>query len=336
MTNHRLASLRLVLSTLTTVLVFCASAAAGALAMVGIAALATGCASGAEPAAPDAAPEPVALAGHYSLHSRFSVTAPPAVADVLGELDAMTDGADDPSRYLIDRIIAKLPEGRTRTLATSLAPYLAAYVSDKIADVAPNFATGTRALATGLDRIARRFETSEMLDISADGRAVRTVDGLRWGADAVDFSSISPAATSVSRTDLDDLAIATHALTVPYGTMLRLGLEHTVIPLVVPRAQTLSVALSTLADCGKLGAIVSEWVGLGSPEMYERACTTALTAAAAEVYERLDALDAQPFVLELSGTATVVDRDANGSMDGIVGGRWTGAFGSGTFDGALR
>ena len=95
-------------------------------------------------------------------------------------------------------------------------------------------------------------------------------------------------------------------------------------------------ACARLADCSKLGALVSDGVGLGSPTFYERACTTALTAAAAEIYERLDALDAQPFVLELSGTARAVDRDADGSLDAIVDGRWTGAFGSGTFEGGER
>ncbi len=329
MSNHRLSSLRLVFSTFFTM--FVAAAAAGAL-------LVSGCASASEPAAPDGAlPPPIAVAGQYSIHSRFAVTTtPPAVDAVLAELDAMTNGADDPARYLIDRIIAKLPEGRTRETATALAPYLSAYVSDKLATVAPNFATGTRALATGLGRIAHRFETSEALDVSVDGRAIRVIDGLRWGADAADVSAIGPAVTSVTRVDRDELSIATHALTVPYGTMLRLGLERSVIPAVVPHASTLTAAFTRLADCAKLGALISDWVGLGSPAFYERGCTTALTAAAAEIEERIDALDAQPFVLELSGTARAVDRDADGSMDTIVDGRWTGRFGSGTFDGGER
>lgn len=317
--------------------VFYASVAVAALATFGLVTLVSGCATGDDLALPDAAPpEPIAVAGHYSLHSRFSLTTPPEVDAVLAELDAMTDGADDPSRYLIDLLIEKLPEGRTRDAARVVAPYLAAYVTDRIDTVAPNFATGTRALATGLDRVARRFETSESIDIAADGRAVRVVEGLRWGPDAVDFSSVGPAVTSVALADRDELAIATHALTLPYGSVLRLGLEHAVIPSIVPHASTLPAAFAQLADCGKLGALVSEWVGLGSPELYQRACATALTAAAAEIYERIDALDAEPLVLELAGTARAFDRDADGAMDTIVEGRWTGAFGSGTFDGGTR
>jgi len=70
---------------------------------------------GPQQVAPDAPPPstvPASPAGAFAIASWFDVRVPPAAGPVLATLTAATDGPDDPSRYLVDRMIATLPDGR--------------------------------------------------------------------------------------------------------------------------------------------------------------------------------------------------------------------------------
>lgn len=326
----------------------------------------------AEPA-PDAAPLPLDPVGRFAVTSTLSLAEPPPAADaVLDELLAATDGPDDPSRYLIDLMIARLPEGRVRTYAEAVAPYAAAYVNGRIDEVAPRFADGARALSTGLSRIAHRFGTTEVLSIDASGDALvtaadrgrrwypmrRTITGLRFdlrtgGATVeVPFAPEGlPDLVAATQVELgwpgaadeladDRLALDGHTVALPYTALLRLGLDRAVIPSVVPGAHDLSGALVSLVDCAHLGALVSEWIGLGSPDLYAQSCELGLTTLAARIYDRIDAIEMPSVPLTLSGAAIAVDADADGTVDTVEGGAWTGTLGdasaSGTFAGTRR
>src|SRR5262249_46791558 len=129
------------------------------------------------PAPDSAVAVPIDPTGRYAVTSSYALASPPAAAtDVLGELVAATDGADDPSRYLIDLMIERLPPGTTKAYAAALAPYVAAYVNQRLAMVAPQFVDGARGLANGLSRIATRFGTSETFAIASDGPRVEADD----------------------------------------------------------------------------------------------------------------------------------------------------------------
>lgn len=304
------------------------------------------CASG-DAASPDAAID-ISPTGDFSLHSSFVLTAPPPnAAEVLAELSAATDGIDDPARYLVDHLVARLPEGRTRQYAEAIAPYFAAYLQTKIDTIAPRFSQGIRDLVDGADRIAHRVETVEHVTISSDGTARREIEGLRWGPNAVDFTGIEPVITTASLVPAVEttgrvapyerqLVFASHTLRVPFGSVLRVGFDNTVIPRVVPLTYNLQNALARLVDCPRLGTITAEWMGIGSPELYATACTTTMMTIAARIYAKIDALDAEPFTIELSGVARAFDLDGNGAIDRIDEGRWVGMFGTATFEGKRR
>jgi hypothetical protein len=295
-----------------------------------------GCASGDEPARDAGATHAVSPEGRFFVHSSFVFSAPPPeAAAVLANLSSATDSPDDPSRYLVDRLVARLPDGETQQIAAALAPYLAAYLQDRIATIAPDFIPGVHALTDGLAQVSRHVETSESMSIASDGRVRRAVDGLRWGAVAIDFQGIDPVDTD-ARLAGDQLQVASHVLRIPYGAVVRAGFDHAVIPSVVPGAFDLATALATLVDCDRLGTAVSAWMGIGSPDFYARACSAALGMVASDVYANLAALDAQPFTIELSGVARATDLDADQKMDRIDEGRWTGAFGTAIFDGVHR
>jgi hypothetical protein len=106
----------------------------------------------------------------------------------------------------------------------------------------------------------------------------------------------------------------------------------------VPAAHDLSAALVELVDCSRLGAAVSECLGVGSASFYATACSAGLSALATKLYARLDAIDPSAMPLELAGEAHAVDANGDGPMDRISAGTWSGTFAgvaaSGSFDGA--
>jgi hypothetical protein len=339
-------------------------------------AFASGCADGTGSSPPDAAPPvPIDPTGRFAVTSSYALAAtPPVAADVLGELVAATDGPDDPSRFLIDRMIERLPDGSTKTYAAAIAPYVAAYVNQRVASVAPHFVDGSRALSAGMTRVAQRFGTTELIDIGDAGPTVeisgsqgagsqagghvhvttsrylaRTIVGLRFdlhaGRDVADVRFAPLGLPDIERKTLvtldgDRLAVVGHTTPLPYTTLLRLGLDFAVIPEVVPGAHDLAQALVTLVDCDQLGAIVSDYVGLGSPTFYAAGCHVALTSLAARIYDRIAAIDAAVLPLELVGAARAVDTDGDGPMDAISAGTWTGDLAgtaaTGNFEGSRR
>lgn len=337
MTNHH-ASHRFTSSHLICVLAIAATALVG-------------CGSASDDSTPDAIKQPAPLDpnGTYQIHSTYSLVAPPAIAArMLAELAATTDGPDDPSRYLIDRLVARLPQGRTQVIAAAVAPYLAAYVQARIDRFAPRLADGARALNDGLNQIARHFGTTETLTIGADGRARRLITGLSFAprTNATDAVEIEIGLAPLGLPDVamssnfalagDRLTVGEHSAELPYGAILRAGLDHAVIPHLVPGATSLDAALGALVDCDHLGMLVAEYIGAGTPQLYSRACTVALTHVAAAIYERFGSATAR---MTVAGAARVIDLDGDGPVDIIASGTWSGTVGDAplalsVFDGA--
>jgi hypothetical protein len=280
---------------------------------------------------------PTSPAGRFTLTSTFDIAVPPAAGPVISGLTAATDGPDDPTRYLVDRMIATLPDGAVKTIAAQAAPLVAAYLNSRLTEVAPRFVTGIDTMAVGLSRIAGRFSTVETLVIAADGAAIRTLTGARFDVGAapvtVSFADAGlPDITVGTHVALDPtgrLVIGDHAFGIPYGAVLRLGLDHAVIAAVEPTARDAGTALGLLVDCEQLGMLVADRIGLGSPVLYRTACRTAMTAVASELYARIAAIDGTPLALEVTGAADGVDLDGDGTMDELRVGAWSGTLHAG-------
>lgn len=279
---------------------------------------------------------PTSIAGRYQLTSTFDFAIPTAAAPVLGELHEATDAADDPTRYLLDRMIATLPDGTTKTLAEQVAPYVAAYLNARLSAFAPRLAAGLDAIAAGTTRLASHLTLIESLQIDERGDATRTLTGVQLaagsGTTTLAFANNglpdSSGATHVALDGSGHLAFSGHAHEMRFGSLLRLGLDLAVIPSAVPGTHDLATALGDLLDCAKLGDIVAERVGLGPPSLYETACRAAMTALASEIDAELAAIDRTPLVMQVSGTADAIDLDGDGTMDALRAGRWTGSLGA--------
>jgi hypothetical protein len=286
---------------------------------------------------PDATPPstvPTSPAGRFTVASTFDLPVPPAAAPVIAALTAATDGPDDPTRFLVDQMIATLPDGTVKTIASRAAPYVAAYLNERLVDIAPRFVTGIAALSSGLARIASHIGTIETLEIDGRGAAIRTITAARFDV------GTTPAIVGFADGGLADIVVGTHvaldatghvtiddhAHGVPYGALLRLGLDRAVIAGVEPTARDLATALGALVDCTALGALAADRIGLGSAALYRTACRAAMTATASELYARIAAIDDAPVALELTGTADGVDLDGDGAMDELRAGRWSGAL----------
>src|SRR4051812_27819074 len=123
---------------------------------------------------PDAASTvPRSAAGTFSVESALEVALPPAAELPLGTFAAATDGPDDPSRFVVDAMVATFPEGTLKRVATAAAPFVAAYVNARLASVAPRLAPGLAQIDAELQRIARHLVTTETLAITPDGLATR-------------------------------------------------------------------------------------------------------------------------------------------------------------------
>lgn len=305
-----------------------------ALLSIAIAGLA---ACGGHPPAPvpDAAPStvPASPAGTFAVTSAFDLHVPSAAEPALATLLAATDGPDDPARYVVDRLIAALPEGSVKKIATAAAPYVAAYLNARLTDVAPRLVAGLDGLAAGLSRIATHLGTVEVLQVDADGTGIRRITGVRFevgGAVTVvplADAGMADLAAGV-RVTLDaagHLGISEHEHALPFGAILRLGLDRAVAHGVEPTAGSLAGALDALLDCDRLGVVIADRVGFGSASVYAVACRAAMTAVASEVDSQLAAIDRTPLGIEVAGAAIGFDGDGDGTMDEIHSGRWTGA-----------
>jgi hypothetical protein len=122
------------------------------------------------------------------------------------------------------------------------------------------------------------------------------------------------------------LGLSQHAHPLPYGALLQLGLDRGVVVGVEPTARDLASALGALVDCERLGGLVADRVGLGSAALYTAACRAGMTAIASEIDAQLAAIDDTELGLEVSGAATGVDLDGDGTMDELRGGSWSGAL----------
>lgn len=303
--------------------------------------LVAGCAS-ASGDPPDAmSTVPRTAAGTYGVQSSLAFGIPEAARPIFDLLSDAIDRPDDPSRFVVDRLIEQLPDS-AQGYATTVAPYVAAFMQSHLASFAPKLAPGLQQLATGFAKLAQHLDTDEEIRISDDGEMVRTIVGVRFGEVVVDFADAGlPEVAASAKVQLLDgtLEIPAHELALPYATLLRLALDRAVVPSVDPKAADLAAVLGELVDCDKLGALIADELGLGSPSLYGGACAAAMTAVATRIDDGIAAIG-DPLRLDLAGSATGYDADGDGAMDAIRAGNWHDQPGSafalttGTFHGA--
>ncbi|MBA3819047.1 MAG: hypothetical protein H0X17_09160 [Deltaproteobacteria bacterium] len=287
----------------------------------------------------DELPVPLTPAGRYSVQSELDLaTGVPGRAGVILDyfLDA-TDDPDDPTRFLVEQLIAAMPEGALKHAVTAAAPAITGYLNDRLLAIAPELLGRMIDLGDAFGQAAKHLGTLETLDVDAAGRATRRITGVHFVVDGVplDVSLVDVGLADLAAADLritlDDagwLSISEHRLVIAYGALLRVAIDHAIVPLLDPGAHDVGDLLARAVNCQRVGRYISEVIGVGSPSTYEGACTAGLEATAAVLYAQLARLDGSMLELELTGAARGVDRDRDGTMDGILSGLWTGTIGN--------
>lgn len=320
-----------------------------------IGAVATGCAADSpddndpnnpdNPTNPDGTPKQLDASGKFQMRSTFDLAtnAPGKVGDVTRAIIDATDSPEDPSLWVIEQIIAKMPSGTFKNVLNSSKGFIAGYVNDRVLDLAPDFVSTMVQVGQDFGQIAKNFSLNETLDVTktADGySAVRTATGAHFKIDNIesdhnfaDFSIANIVVENVGVTleQTGNLGIADHKMGITFGSVLRVGLDGAIIPMIDPTAKNLGELLQHKVDCLKVGMAVRDAVASvigygGSVGTYQTACNQGLVAGANLIYSKIAAIDASALEFGLTGTAKGLDKNGDKSIDSIATGAWAGSL----------
>ncbi len=288
-----------------------------------------------DPSNPDGQPVPTTPEGRFAVQSDFDLATglPGTVGTVVNYFIQATDDPDDPTRFIVEKLVAALPNGSIKNTLNGAIPFVAGYLNDRLLQVAPNFVSKIVEVGDAFGQVAHNFGTIEVLDVTASGAATKTVQGLHFKVDNIDLDytfadyamdNIKVEGLQVTLEQTGKITISAHKVPMKYGAALKIALDHAIIPLIDPSKQNLGEFLKGIVNCQSVGQHVFDAIGLGSPSTYENACNAGLVAGATALYTQLDRIDGSALEFGLTGTARGIDRNRDGKMDDIQTGVWTG------------
>jgi len=283
------------------------------------------------------AARPLDAAGRYQLQSQLDLAAsvPGTAGEVVNKIIEITDGPDDPTRWVLDQALAAMPSGYLKSALQSVEPYVAGYLNDRLLDVAPDFVPVSVQVARDFGQMAKGFGLNERLEVSGAPGAYTskvalvgahfTIGGVESDHAFADHGLAELAAEPVGVTlDTGKLGLAEHRFALSYGQLLRLGLDAAIIPMLEPSAHNLNELFASKVNCPLIGQLIASYIGLGGASTFASACTAGLSRGASYIYGKIATIDGAALELTMSGTAKAFDKDRNGSVDTLATGAWTG------------
>lgn len=295
---------------------------------------------------------PLTVTGTYQLDSQFNIVdgLPGTVGTVVNTILDMTDDPTDPATWLIDKAMENVDSDTIRDLVDALRPGLDGYLNDVLLSSSPGFVSTFVNVANDLGQVARKFGVTSTLAVTQGGpdaselHAQHTMTGLVFVIDGVRYE-YTMAELSMSEVVSNDiqaglvaetkLTVGDHTLPVSYGAMLMFALDHIIIPAIDPWSHSLEELFNAYVDCATIGWTISDYVGWGSPGLYESACQTALAAAAAYVEDQIRGIDGTATALVIHGEAKPVDTNGDRTVDKLQGGLWEGVIQFGSLESVL-
>lgn len=289
-------------------------------------------------------PNPTDASGRYTMRSNFDLAtnAPGKVGDVVRTFIAATDDSDDPVRWMLDQVVEGMNDGWVKDFVEDSKPYVAGYLNDRLLEYAPDLLGTLVQVGNDFGQLSQNFGLNEQLELVRNGdaySATRTVVGTHFKIDNLesdfvfaDFGGQDIVASALQATydpTLGKLGIAEHTVALSYGSILRIGMDELVIPMIDPSAQNLGQLLNNKVNCAIVGEIVRRAVedafGYGgSASTYANACRTGLTKAGDFVYGKIAEIDGTALELGATGQAKAIDTNGDGVADRIQTGTWTG------------
>jgi hypothetical protein len=289
-------------------------------------------------------PKPLDAAGKYAIHSTFDLATnmPGTAGAVVNTIIDATDGGDDPTAWIVDQIIDRMPDGPVKSALDFAKLFVVGYLNDKLLEIAPDLLSTMLQVGRDFGTVARQFGLNETLELtrSTSGyTAVHTVTGIHIELDNqktdlafahYHLSNIAAQDIAVTMDGAGQLAIAAHDVPLAYGQILRIGLDAAIIPLIDASAQNLNELLAHQINCERVGEVIMEALdevlpfSVGSPALFASACSLGITGGATYVYAKIAAIDGIALRFGLSGTARGIDKNNDRNIDAIQTGTWAG------------
>jgi hypothetical protein len=280
---------------------------------------------------------PLTAEGTYALVSQFDIATnmPGTAGEVVNKIIDATDSPDDPTRWILDQLVAQLPAGTIKNTLSGAVPFVAGYLNDRLLEVAPNFVVTLRDLGNKFGQLAKNFGTLDTLEVDGSGQATKTVTGVHFVIDQIELdyafkdygiADVAVTGVSISLEKTGRLSIGEHQVPLAYGKVLRIALDEMVIPLIDPAAVTVEDLLKRVVNCKAVGKYVYEAIEIGSASTFESACLGGLKAGSNAIYAQLGKVDAVALEFGLTGIAKGVDKNKDGKLDQIQTGAWTGTL----------
>jgi hypothetical protein len=280
---------------------------------------------------------PLTAEGRYALVSDFDIATnmPGTAGDVVNAFIAATDNGDDPAHWILDQLVAQLPDGTFKNIVSAAIPFVSGYLNDRLLEIAPDFVVTIRDIGNKFGQAARHFGTLETLDVPAGGMATHTVNGVVFNVDQIELQykfsdyqlqDVQVPNVGVQIDQTGKLTIAEHKIPLSYGKVMRIALDEVIIPLVDPSATNLEDILKGLVNCHNVGQYAYDAIGIGSPSTFEAACNGGLHAGAQAIYSQIAKIDQSALELDVNGLARGVDKNHDGKMDNIQTGAWAGTL----------
>ena len=283
-------------------------------------------------------PEPTLdVTGTYRLHSTFDIaTNMPgsAGAFVNGLIDA-TDDPDDPMSWLLDQMLAQMPDGTFKDILQGAKPFVAGYLNDQLIDLQPELVGTITEIGQHMADMTKHVGVNELLVVTSSDQVYIsrvTADGVRFTLDGTaldlaffdhDIDDVVADGVLVTLENESRLLVGEHTLPLPYGAIVRMGLDAAIVPTLDPTAGSLGELLEHVVDCTAVGQGVADALDFGSPAFYASACVGGLDAAANLVYDQIAATDST-LTFHLTGNARVADENNDYRVDTLAFGTWAG------------
>lgn len=283
--------------------------------------------------------KPLDATGTYTMHSTFDLASnmPGTAGTVVNTIIAATDDSDDPTRWIVDQILAQLPDGTIKSALNLGKSFVVGYLNQRLLSVAPDFFSTMVLVGHDFGDIAKHFGLNETLALTPSGTgytAVHTITGAHFklGNQEGDYAlatyhvpNVVVNNVAVTMDATGQLTIDAHKVSLAYGKLLRLGLDAAIIPLIDPSAHNLNELIAHKIDCTAVGNAIGDAIGFGASTI-KTACTLGITAGANFIYAKIDAIDGTALAFGLSGTARAQDKNNDRNIDAILTGSWAGTL----------
>jgi hypothetical protein len=286
-------------------------------------------------------PEPQMDAqGTYRVNSTFDIATnmPGTAGTVLNGIIDATDSPDDPMRWLLDQMLAQMADGTLKDILVAGEPFVAGYLNDRLHDLAPDLMDKLLEVGHRMQEMTKHFGLNEKLEVSSVDQtyiARVTADGVRFTIEGTttDLDFLSHDIDNVVANDVfitydkgaSRMGIGEHTLPLPYGKIVRMGLDFAIIPAIDPTAHNLGEMMNHLVNCQSVGQNIADALGFGSASFWGAACVSGVNAGANLLYGQLADQNSK-LSLKIVGSSRAADTNNDYKLDKLLFGTWQGTM----------